>query len=221
MPGKITSVSTRNPNSAAGVHVDPSGTGPLNEQQLQLIERARLDQRGFQRAIRLAQFNVWMLVIGAFLTLLSSLNLSGAVAAFAVAGAAWNEERGRLSLAQLEAKGAIILCQNQLIVLGAVVLYCSVSLISLATGPDPYQELMAKAPELAFELEQSPGAAAMASPIGELARTLGMVMYAVVLAVSALVQGLSARYYRRTARRVERFHKTTPAWVVEVLLRGA
>ena len=80
---------------------------------------------------------------------------------------------------------------------------------------------MAKAPALALELEQSPGATAMASPIGELARTLGIVMYGSVLVVSVLVQGLSARYYRDTARRVKRFHETTPVWVVEVLLRGA
>ena len=214
-------MSPNNANPSADLAVGTKNSGPLDEQQLQLIERARMEQRGFRRATGLAQFNVWMLVVGAFLILISSLNLSGAVAAFAVAGAAWNEERGRLALARLEVRGARILCQNQLIVLGAVVLYCLVSLVSLATGPDPYQELMAKAPALAFELEQSPGATAMASPIGELARTLGIVMYGSVLDVSVQVQGLSARYYRDTARRVKRFHETTPVWVVEVLLRGA
>jgi hypothetical protein len=125
---------------------------------------------------------------------------------------AWNESRGRSELAAAEPRATRRLTLNQLALLVLVLVYCGHSAYLAWSGPDPLQALVEQSGEVAKalgELQKESG-----QDLGSVAgwaRTGALIGYAVVAALSALVQGLTAFYYSSLRGTVEALGRA-PAW---------
>jgi len=180
---------------------DPS---PLNPAQQQAVADARARAARIHAAARVATFNGWTLAIMAGLSLLFAFtSVVALVMAVGLGWIAWNEFRGRARLRAFDPGGAVLLGRNQLALLALIAAYALYSIVKAFVVPIPYLA----------ELEQ------IAGPVGGLARTLTVAVYAAVLVLTAVVQGLNARYYFARRRLIEEFRAQTPEWVVGLLRR--
>jgi hypothetical protein len=186
---------------------------PLDEEQLRVLGETRTLSRKLRFARGVAFANVISLGAGSAISILSGV-FGGSFSIFGVllGALAWNESRGRSELAAAEPRGTRRLALNQLALLALVLVYCGHSAYLASSGPDPLQALAGQSAEVADVLKelQSQGGQDL-DTLGGWVQTGALIGYAVVAALSALVQGLTAFYYSSLRGTVEALARA-PAW---------
>ncbi len=177
-----------------------TGDAPLTlEQRLELSE-ANERARKFLGAVKVATFNGWTIgVFAAFGVLFGIFSVTALVMGIGLGLVARNEFRGRKLLRQFDPLGPRLLGRNQLGLMGLIIVYCLWSMYQATSHP----------------LSEIPGLEALAE-YGDLITTLTLAVYGVVIFVTALVQGLNARYYFARTQRVKDYVRETPGWIVEI-----
>lgn len=179
----------------------PGRASPLSEEEKREFARASEQVRGFLKAERAAAVNGWTIGFFAAVTLLFSLSSPvTALLGFAMAGVAWNEFRGRKMIRKLDPRGPQLLGRNQLGFMVLLIAYCLWSMARTRTHSISGLE----------ELEELVG------PVEDLAKTLATYFYGSVIVLTAVFQGLMARFYFARVGMLETYLKDTPAWVVDL-----
>ncbi|MFC1659905.1 hypothetical protein ACFL3S_00385 [Gemmatimonadota bacterium] len=183
----------------------PPGASPLSEEEKREFFRAGEKARSILKAERAATFNGCTIGFFAALTLLFSLSSPiTALLGFGMAVVAWNEFRGREMIRHLDSRGPQLLGRNQLGFMALLIVYCLWSIARTRTHSLAGME----------ELEEVLG------PVEDLAKTLAIYFYASVIVLTAVFQGLMARYYFARVGMMDAYMKDTPAWIVDLQRRG-
>ena len=112
---------------------------------------------------------------------------------------------GRRRLRSLDPAALELLWRNQLGLMALIVAYCGWSMYRTTVAPDP---------------EMAELTTLLGDGVGDLVQSLTLTMYAAVIVVTVIFQGLNARYYFVRIARVQEFLARTPGWAVD-LLRSA
>ena len=178
----------------------PGRASPLSEDEKREFARASEQARSFLKAERAAVFNGWTIGFFATVTLLFSLSSPvTALLGFGMAVVAWNEFRGRKMIRRLDSRGPQLLGRNQMGLMVLLIAYC---LWNIVRTPTPISGLE--------ELEE------MLGPVEDMARTLAFVVYCSVIVLTAIFQGLMARFYFARVGIMVAYLEDTPAWVVDL-----
>jgi hypothetical protein len=186
---------------------------PLDADQLRVLGETRTLGKKLRLARGVALTNVVSLAFLASSTLiLDAFSLSLSPVGLALAALAYNEERGRRLLVAVDPLAPRQLALNQLALFALVVVYCVWNAHAAWTGPDPLDALASQSDSLNETLrEVSSQTGESFGELGKWARMAALIVYGVVLAVSALVQGLTAFYYYSLRASVAAF-AAAPAW---------
>ena len=84
--------------------------------------------------------------------------------------------------------------------MGLIIVYCLWSMYQTVSNP----------------MTGIAGLEAIADSFGGLVTNLTLAVYGAVIVLTALVQGLNARYYFVRIERVEDYLRETPGWIVEI-----
>ena len=192
-------------NTEAGV--------PLDADQLRVLGETRRLGKKLRLARGVAMTNVVSLAFLASSTLvLGVFSLTLSPVGVALAALAYNEERGRRLLVAVDPRAPRRLALNQLALLALVLVYCVWNAHAAWTGPDPLDALASQSDSLSETLrEVSSQTGESFGELGKWARMAALIVYGVVLAVSAVVQGLTAFYYHSLRATVVAF-AAAPAW---------
>ena len=187
--------------------------GPLDADQLRVLGETRTLGKKLRLARGVALTNVVSLAFFASSTLvLGAFSLSLSPVGLVLAALAYNEERGRRLLVAVDPRAPRRLAFNQLLLFALVVVYCIWNAYVAWTGPDPLDALASQSDSLNETLrEVSSQTGESFSELGRWARMAALLVYGVVLAVSAVVQGLTAFYYHSLRASVEAY-AAAPAW---------
>jgi hypothetical protein len=176
--------------------------GPLTPDQHEELARATQRARKVLGAGRVATFNGWALGISAGVTLLfAPFSLTALVMGVGLGWVARDEFRGRTRLRLFDVKAPRFLGRNQLRLMALLVGYSLWSIYLTVTSP--------VGSELA-ELE------AVVGDLGDLITDLTLAVYAAVIVLSVLFQGLNALYYFARTERVREYLDETPEWIVKL-----
>lgn len=179
-----------------------SKNGPLTPEHTVQLAVAMERVEKIRKASKMAAVNGWVLGISAALTaFFAPFSPVAFLLLIALGTLSWNEFRGGKMLQAFEEKGPDILWKNQLGLMAVVAAYCIWGIRTAAVGPVN--------PSLA-ELQE------LAPEVVELMADLTIVVYAVVLAVTVLLQGVMARFYHLRIALVREYTAETPEWIVEV-----
>ena len=170
------------------------------EQRLELSE-ANERARKVLGAVKVATFNGWTIGVFAAVGLLFGIfSVTALVMGIGMGLVARNEFRGRTLLRQFDPLGPRLLGRNQLGFMGLIIVYCLWSMYQTVSNP----------------ITEIPGLEAITDSFGPLVTNLTLAVYGLVIVVTALVQGLNARYYFARTQRVKDYLKETSGWVVEI-----
>ncbi len=175
--------------------------GPLSAEQQEELALANARAQKILAATKVATFNGWTIGTFAAVTLLFALfSLTALVIGVAMAIVARNEFRGRGLLRRFDAQGPQLLGRNQVGFMTLIIGYCVWSIYGTLTNPIPQLE----------ELEAVLGATE------DLITNFMVAVYAVVIVLTLLFQGLNARYYFARIKLVQRYLEETPAWIIDL-----
>jgi hypothetical protein len=193
--------------------MNAEAASPLDAEQLRVLGQTRALGKKLRLARGIALSNVITLALLGFLSVLFSLlSLSFSLVGLALLALAYNEERGRRLLAALDARAPAQLALNQVATFALVLVYCAWSAYSAWFGPDPLAALTSQSAEIGDTLNQlSQQLDGGVSDLGSWARMAALLVYGLALLGSALVQGLTALYYRSLQPSVEALARA-PAW---------
>lgn len=180
----------------------PGDGGPLSPEQQEELAQASARAKKVLRAARVATFNGWFLGVFAALTLPFALffSVTALVMGVSMAILARNEFHGRKLLRHFDPRGPRLLGRNQLCFMGLLIGYCLWSIYRTLT--EPMTQLQ--------ELE------VIAGSVGDLATSLTVTVYGIVIFSSVLFQGLNARYYFARTKMVQDYLDETPPWIIDV-----
>jgi hypothetical protein len=182
----------------------PGRASPLSEEEKNQFAVAGEQARRILKAERVATFNGWTIGFFAAVTLLLSLSSPlTALLGLGMAFVAWNEFRGRAMIRRLDPRGPQLLGRNQLGLMALLIAYC---LWRILRTPTPISGLE--------ELEEVLG------PVEGFVRTLALTFYGSVIVLTAVFQGLMARFYFARVGVIVAYLKDTPAWVVDLQTMG-
>jgi hypothetical protein len=180
--------------------------GPFTPEHLRELELAQERSLKIRKAARVANFNGWTCaIIAAVSALITMLSFSfvGLIVTVALGAITYNEFRGRDGLLKFERSAATLLGWNQVGLLAMIALYCAwmmvSSLIQPIEIPAEYRELLGTGDDL-----------------GGLIRYISVAFYTLVLALSAVFQGLNAFYYFSRRKYLDAYVRDTPEWVRSV-----
>ncbi len=181
---------------------DPT-TSPLTSEQQQQFAKASGAAAKLTRASRMAAFNGGSMLVLAFLCApFALMDMTNALVAAVLAVLGVIELRGRTRLQRLDPGAGRMLALNQLVLLGAILIYCGWSIYANLTAPGP----LANHPELQD----------LQIDIVGLERTIVWTVYGAVAVGSVIFQGLCALYYFRTGRRLQDYIEQTPPWILKL-----
>jgi hypothetical protein len=153
-------------------------------------------------AAKVAAFNGWTLAVFAAVSILFGLfSLTGFLVGVGLAVVARNELLGRRRILAYDPGGFTLLWRNQVGLMALIVVYCAWSMYRTTAAPDP----------VLAELT-----AMLGEGMDELVRSLTLTLYATVIAVTVIVQGLNARYYHVRVARLREYLTETPQWVLDL-----
>ena len=156
---------------------------------------------------RAASFNAYTsLVLAVMAAPFAIFSFTAMVVCLVLVYVAYVDLDARKRLRRLEVGSARLMGRNQLVLLGAIVLYCAWTVLRAVYGPNPYEPYVQQSPELGEVL----------GPISELYVTFTCVTYAAVALVSFVVQGLTARYHYKREQVLVEHLGLTPSWVLEL-----
>ncbi|MEE2899910.1 MAG: hypothetical protein VX815_15730 [Gemmatimonadota bacterium] len=178
----------------------------LTAEQREALRQAGERAGAFTGAAKVAGFNGWSIGFFAAVSLLFGLfSLTGLILGVGMAVVARNEFKGRAAILAADPVGPELLWRNQVGFMALIILYCLWSMYGTVSAQDPQTaELM--------EL--------LGGEVEELVRSLTLTVYAVVIVLTVLFQGLNARYYFRRAAMIELYLRETPDWVLELQERA-
>jgi hypothetical protein len=193
--------------------MNTEAAAPLDADQLRVLGETRRVGKKLRLARAVAMTNVVSLAFLASSTLvLGAFSLTLSPVGLALAALAYNEERGRRLLVAVDPRATRQLALNQLALLALVVVYCVWNAYAAWTGPDPLDALASQSDSLNETLrEVSSQTGESFGELGKWARMAALIVYGAVLAVSAVVQGLTAFYYHSLRASVLAF-AAAPAW---------
>jgi hypothetical protein len=183
---------------------------PLTEMHHRALAAATVRGQPIRRAARVASFNAWTTAIFAALSApFAAFSLVGLLVFAVLTVVAWNEFRGRRRLLDFEPAGASILGWNQLGLLAMIVIYCVWALYSNLWGGGSIEAELRANPQLGAAIDSVQG-------FDKLYRSIVVVLYGSVIAISAVFQGANALYYFSRRKYVEKYVRETPAWVIDL-----
>ena len=163
-----------------------------------------------RKAAGVASFNGWVTAIFAVCSAPFALfSLVGFLVFIGLAVVAYNEFQGRNRLLSFDATAATFLGRNQLGFLAFIVTYCVWMLFAGLTTVSP----------IAAELEANPEIGQVLGSMEDfdyLYKVLVVAVYATVIVLSVIFQGLNAVYYFTRRQHIESYLRETPDWVVDV-----
>jgi hypothetical protein len=188
--------------------------GPLTAEHRRELDDARVRVRKIERASRVANVNGWTTAAIAALslpfTLLFDRSVVGMLITVGLAVVAFNEFRGRRRLLAFDPAAATLLGRNQLGLLAMIAAYCVWSMTAGASS----DSLLSGQLGNQAEVEEILGST---KDLEALAKTLTYAFYGLVIALSAVAQGLNAWYYFTRRKYVEAVKKETPAWALDLI----
>jgi hypothetical protein len=191
-------------------------TSPLDEAQLSILAKTREAKRKLRFAGLIALSNVIGLgLCGAIALGFGLLGLGLSTIGLVLIVLAWNEQRGRSLLLAGDSRAPRRLALNQLLLFGAVFVYCAYSAYVAWTGPSVLDAVSRQLPELPEAFEGILGAGTSVADLSEWGRMVALGFYAAVAIGSLLVQGLTALYYQSLRSTVEAL-AALPAWAREL-----
>jgi hypothetical protein len=208
---------------SAAPSATPSVTGPLDANDLALLEQAGERRRKLGHALRLARLNGWTLLLCALpclpFALLDPALLPVGLALLAIGAA---ELRGARWLRQLDQRAPRWLGYNQLVLLALIGVYCGIGVYHGLHASSPtvdlardYPDLAAHLPELGDDLGAGKGPDLLSG-----AYKAAMVgFYLALFAACALYQGCCAYFYFTRAPLLRAHREQTPPWVLQVQRR--
>ena len=174
----------------------------LTPEQRRELTTAKERARSFMGAARTATFNIWTIGSFAAVTLLFGLfSLTALVLGVGMAVVTWTEHKGRAMLRRFDPEGPRLLGRNQLGLMALIIAYALWSMYRTTAHPDP-------------ELAQID--ALLGGDTAGLVTELTMYVYVGVIVLTALFQGLLARYYFKRIALVEAYVRDTPQWVLDM-----
>jgi hypothetical protein len=176
------------------------------EQAAQALRHAAELHRPLARAARLARGNGGlMLALGSLSALFGLLGPDGPTFAMGAIAAAtgWFERRDGERLRRAEEGSPAALARNELLLLGAVAVYCVLHMTVLKPSGE--------------ELERALGGVPAGLDIQATIERLTNMIYPTLLVISVLFQGGLARHYARQREPLERYRREVPAWAREAL----
>ncbi len=183
---------------------------PLSQDQQQQFTEAHARVRPLRKVARMANFNGWVTAV-----------IAAAAVPFAVGGAAEmlvvlglvvvavNEFRGRRLVLGLDPRAGNLLGWNQVGFLTLIVVYSLWMIYSGITGPSELDRQMREHPELVQFFGSH-------EELVRLERLTIFAVYGLTIALSTVFQGLCARYYFRSARRLAAHLEQTPGWILDL-----
>ena len=187
----------------------PASDGPLTPEHHQELALAGQRAQKVRRAAHVATFNGWVTGVLAFCSAPFALfGMTGVLVTIALSAVAYNEFRGRKRLLQFDPSGASVLGWNQVGLLAMIILYCLWMIYAGLTGTNSLTAELRAQPELANALGSM--------DVEQLYRSLVLLVYGTVIALSLVFQGLNALYYFTRRRHVEAYLRETPQWVLEL-----
>jgi hypothetical protein len=189
------------------------GASPLDAEQLRVLTQTRALSKKLRFARGVALTNVVSLAFFGLISVVVGLfSLSLPLVGLALILLAANEERGRRQLLALAVRAPNQLAWNQLAIFLLVLVYCAHSAYSTWYGPDPLAALSSQSSEISDTLDQlSQQLDGSVSDLGTWARVATLLIYGAALLGSAIVQGLTALYYRSLVSSVEALSRA-PDW---------
>ena len=170
------------------------------EQRLELME-ANERARKVLGAAKVATFNGWTTGFFAAVSLLFAIfSLTGLVMGIGLGIVARNEFRGREMLRRFDPLGPRLLGRNQLGFMSLIIVYCLWSMYQTANNP----------------ITDIPGLEAIVESYGSLVTNLTLAVYGIVIVLTAVFQGLNARYYFARTQRIKDHVRETPDWILEI-----
>lgn len=175
------------------------------------IAAARVGWGRVRRAVAVARFDGWTMGVFGGLTLLLGLgSVAGVLLGAGLIGVAVVELRGAGRLGRLEAGAARVLGMNQLAAAVMLAGYAGWRIWAAMTGPGAYEAVMAAEPAMRATLE----------PVGELVRTITLVVYGALIGVAVVGQGSLAWFYFTRGKHVRAYVARTPGWIVGMQRAG-
>jgi len=195
--------------------ISPSpADGPLTAEHYQALAQANLRARKVHKCASVATFNAYTIGILAGGSLVIALGSAAmgewnapALLISAVLGAlAVNEFRGRAMIRRFDLGGPAVLGWNQVALMAVIIAYCAWMLARGLLGPNEFDEQMRGYPELESVLGN----------VGNLYRTITLLVYGLVIVGTIVFQGINAWYYFGCAKHLRAYLEQTPPWVVQL-----
>jgi hypothetical protein len=181
--------------------------GPLSSGHLNQLDEANRSAAKLRRAAGVAAVSGWSLVVFSVLALpFGFFDVLSLFLGLALAAIGCNELRGRRLLLEFNLSGPGILGQNQLTLMGVLVVYGAWSIFTTLTDPTP----------VTLELQKMAEVDASIGALTDLYTNLTVAIYGVVIICSVIFQGSHAIYYFSRLRHLKNHLEKTPAWVLEL-----
>ncbi len=184
--------------------------GPLSQTQQHEVAAAHDRAQKIRKAAAVARFNAWMTGIAAVCSApFAIFSLPGFLVTVGLSFVAYNELKGRRRLLRFDQKACAFLAWNQL---GFLALIAGYSIWMLAVGltsEGPFAAGIKAQPELSTAFQS-------VDELDQAYRTLIILFYGTVLALSLLFQGLNALYYFSRQKYVAAHVQNTPKWVLDL-----
>jgi hypothetical protein len=196
---------------AAGVSA-PSPVS-LTDQQLKDLAQARTRSKKIRRAGLVASMDAWTTACFAGLTLLGNLSgfaLPATLLGIGMCVVSFHSFRGRRLLQNLDPAAPQILGYNQLFFTICLLVYGACSLYQSMSGPAPFADTIAAAPETKDIL----------LPYQDMARTLNLVVAVCVIGAGVIATTSASLYYFSRAKTLRTYIEQTPHWILEMHRAG-
>jgi hypothetical protein len=184
----------------------PATAGPFTPEHLRELELAQERSIKIRKAARVANFNGWTCAIIAVVSALITMfwfSFVGLIVTVALGAITYNEFRGRDGLLKFERSAATLLGWNQVGLLAMITLYCAWIIGKCLFGPLPISsDMQSVLKELDVDVS--------------LVRYFYVAFYSLVIALSAVFQGLNAFYYFSRRKYLDAYVRDTPEWVRSV-----
>jgi len=186
--------------------------GPISPAQLEQLSLAEQRERRFAGALKVAAFNGYGLAVVGSLALLFDLSEPASwLLAAALLALAYQELRGRKLLASYDRSGLTVLMRNQLALIVVVCLYSLSRIYAALHGDNPLAQVLRDNADAAEVMEASE----LLDDTSSMYRYGIVAFYALVMALTALIQGGCALYYATRRKHLNTFLSETPAWVID------
>jgi hypothetical protein len=196
-------------------------TGPLSEKDFILVRQAANRRVGIARCAGRAKVSSNITLIIGFLALVLVPvwpSWDGAMIAVGLCVVGFVERFGAGRMRQADPGAARLLGSNQLALLGLIVLYCLIQMITFSSERAKAEVI---SPETRSQLNGMPEITrSLDATIERWAPLANYGFYGLVIVLSAVFQGGMAVYYFARRRQLAEFHSQTPPWISRLFVEA-